>query len=217
MKALLIPLKHSANAKTRLSQLLTQEQRSALAWAMFEDVARAVCLARSPDQVFLASSFTPAIDFARDNGWEVLVEESQESESTSVDRASEILSERGFTTVMRLPADIPLVTASDIDSLLSLRLLPPEAILVPSRDGSGTNAIIRSPGIIFRSRFGADSLRLHMEEARRAGAECRIISNERIALDIDELGDLCLLLKSGPPPSTSRVLESIDLKKLQFR
>jgi 2-phospho-L-lactate/phosphoenolpyruvate guanylyltransferase len=210
VKALLIPVKDPANAKTRLSRILTQAQRSALAWAMFEDVSRAVSSAENPDRVFLASSFGPAIAFAKDQGWDVLLEESQESESASVDRASKILSQRGFEIVMRLPADIPLVKASDIDSLLSFQLNPPQTVLVPSRDGTGTNAIIRTPATIFPSRFGPDSLKLHLEEARQSGTEYRIVANERIALDIDEPEDLDLLLKVGPPTSTLRVLKEID-------
>ena len=197
MKALLIPVKDPRFAKTRLAELLSEEERRRLAWAMFEDVSGAIANARRPDRVVMVSSFTPAIERAREMDWDVLIEESQTSESASVDWASRILSERGFDTVMRLPADLPLVRTEDIDELLSIELDSPGALLVPSREGPGTNAIIRTPPALFRSRFGPNSLALHKQEAARVGVECVIVNNARIALDIDEPLDVELLLEEG--------------------
>jgi 2-phospho-L-lactate guanylyltransferase len=197
MKALLIPIKDPTHAKTRLAEVLSEEQRRQLAWAMFEDVSQAIATAREPDRVVIVSSYLPAIERARSIGWDVLIEESQTSESASVDWASRILSERGFETVMRLPADLPLVRAEDIDGLLSIELDSPGALLVPSREGTGTNAIIRTPPALFSSRFGPNSLALHKQEAARVGVECVIVNNAGIALDIDEPVDVELLLEEG--------------------
>jgi 2-phospho-L-lactate guanylyltransferase len=211
MKALLIPIKDPANAKSRLSGLLSADERQRLAWAMFEDVIQAVVDARKPDRVVLVSSFTPAIERARSLSWEVLIEESQASESGSVDWASRILSERGSDTVMRLPADLPLVRASDIDEMLSIELDSPGALLVPSREGTGTNAIIRTPPTLFPSRFGPNSLALHKEEASRVGIECRVVNNERIALDIDEPADVESLLERGGGSASIDLLMEIGI------
>lgn len=211
MKALLIPIKDPANAKSRLSGLLSADERQRLAWAMFEDVIRAVVDARKPDRVVLVSSFTPAIERARSLNWDVLIEESQASESGSVDWASRILSERGSDTVMRLPADLPLVRASDVDEMLSIELDSPGALLVPSREGTGTNAIIRTPPTLFPSRFGPNSLALHKEEASRVGVVCRVVNNERIALDIDEPADVERLLECGGGSASIDLLMEIGI------
>lgn len=205
MKALLIPVKDPTNAKSRLSDLLSADERRLFAWAMFEDIVRAVVDAREPDRVVLVSSFGPAIERARGLNWEVLIEESQVSESASVDWASRMLNEQGFDTVMRLPADLPIVQGSDIDEILSINLESPGALLVPSGEGTGTNAIIRTPPTLFPSRFGPNSLALHKEEAAHVGIECRVVNNERIALDIDEPSDVERLLERG------KGTESVDL------
>ena len=217
MKALLIPIKDPANAKTRLGGLLSPEERRRLAWAMFEDVSGAVAGATKPDGVYLVSSFAPAIEHARRRGWEVLVEQSQSSESASVDWASSLLAERGVEAVLRLPADLPLVRAEDIDALLAIELVAPAAILVPSREGTGTNAILRTPPALFPSRFGPNSLALHRAEAAHVGVDCQIVNNERIALDIDEPADLRALVELGHGTAAYSVLEEMGVfERLQI-
>jgi 2-phospho-L-lactate/phosphoenolpyruvate guanylyltransferase len=202
MKALLIPVKDPKNSKTRLSSLLSLEERRWLAWTMFEDVSRAVCNSRQADRIVLVTSFAPAIERARAIGWDVLIEQSQVSESASVDWASRILAEQGIDTVMRLPADLPLVQAEDIDMILSIDLKSPGALLVPSREGTGTNAIIRTPPNLFPSRFGPNSFALHKGEAARVDVQCVIVNNTRVELDIDEPADVQLFIESGSGTET---------------
>ena len=211
MKALLIPVKDPANAKTRLASRLSPDERRRLAWAMFEDVSRVVAEITKADSVFLVSSFAPAIEHARRLGWEVLVETAQAGESASIDWASRQLAERGFDAVLRLPADLPLVRAEDIDALLTIEASAPAAILVPSREGTGTNAILRTPPTLFPSRFGPNSLALHRAEAARVGVECLIVNNERIALDIDEPADLEALLELGRGTAARALLAAMHI------
>lgn len=211
MKALLIPVKDPTRAKTRVADVLSPGERRRLAWAMFEDVSRAAGAATKADLVVVVTSFGDAIERARRSGWDVLVEETQLSESASVDWASRALRERGFDVVMRLPADLPLVEAADIDALLSVELRAPGALLTPSREGTGTNAIIRTPPDLFPSRFGPNSFALHKQEAARAGVECVVVTNDRIALDIDDPLDLVELLKRGRGTETFSVLTNMNV------
>jgi 2-phospho-L-lactate guanylyltransferase len=211
MKALLIPVKDPAKGKTRLARLLSSEERRRLAWAMFEDVCRAVRGSRAPDRVVVVTSFEPAARLAVSLEWEVIVEKEQVSESASVDRASRLLKDRGFSLVMRLPADVPLVRAEEIDDLMSVELAAPAALLVPSREGTGTNAIIRTPADLFPSRFGPGSLALHKQEARAAGVECIIRESARIGLDIDEPSDIEALMKEGRGTETFDLLAEMNI------
>lgn len=209
MRAVLIPLKDPSRAKTRLAGMLTAAQRSGLVWAMFEDVTAAVASARVPDIVTVVTSFGPAAELARAKGWDVLIEKSQSSESESVDWASRMLARRGCDLVMRLPGDIPLVRARDIDELLSIEIAAPGSLLVPSRDGTGTNAIIRTPPDLFPSHFGKNSRVLHREEAERIAARFVEVACERIALDIDEPGDLKALMAAGNGTRTHEFLTQL--------
>jgi 2-phospho-L-lactate/phosphoenolpyruvate guanylyltransferase len=218
MIALMIPVKSFQNAKCRLAGLLSPAERAELAYAMYLDVAeslsRAPVIAAGKEvQVFLLSNAQAAIEHAESIGWEVLHEEQQSSESESVDRASMLLKQRGFQGVLRLPADIPLMTAEDVQQLLHLAAVSGPVLLVPSHQGSGTNALLRCPPDLFPSRFGPGSLLLHQEEARRAGVEPRIARIARIAMDVDEPADLRRLLAESGEQHTLQLLKRWQLRE----
>lgn len=196
MKAILIPVKELSRAKQRLAPLMTQAERTALAQAMMEDVFAAAAAARGVDRVFLVSSYEPALERARNLGWEIVREKQQTSESNSVDYASHLCAERGAVSLLRLPIDIPLVQPKDIEWILKEAEPAPSVVIVPSRSG-GTNAILRTPPTLFPSHFGPGSLLKHLQEARRTGARCKVLHNPRLELDIDEAEDLKALLAYG--------------------
>jgi len=124
-----------------------------------------------------------------------LLEEQQISESVSVDAASGECEKRGITAVLRVPLDIPLVQAGDIDDLLELDCAAPALVIVPSRDGSGTNAILRTPPTLFPSHFGSGSFAKHCDEAQRAAAQVLVRRNTRMEMDVDDEADLRALLQ----------------------
>ena len=190
MRALLLPIKDLRNAKQRLAGVLTPEERFALAHAMLADTIRAVRGVRHADKIFVVTNYEPAMEAARENGWEILREQKQISESVSVDAASRQCEERGMTGVLRLPLDLPLVQSGDIDELLVAECGSPALVIVPSRDGTGTNAILRTPPTLFPSHFGNGSFAKHCEEAERACARVLRRRNARLEMDVDDESDL---------------------------
>ncbi len=210
MRAVLIPVKDLKRAKQRLAPHLTQQERTALAEAMFEDVCAAVAGTRAADRVYVVSNWEPALDRARTLGWETISEQEQQSESASVDFASHFCAKHGVASLLRLPIDIPLVEASDIDEVLQCVPGIPSAVLVPSRSGAGTNALLRNPPTLFASHFGPNSFREHVEKARRSGVTCRVLRNPRIELDIDDLADVQAFISTiGKATATYRRLERL--------
>jgi 2-phospho-L-lactate guanylyltransferase len=195
MRALLLPVKDLNNAKKRLIGVLTPEERLGLAGAMLADTIRAVRGVELADKIFIVTNYVPAMCVAQENGWEILREEQQISESDSVDAASRICEDRGVTALLRVPLDVPLVQASDIDELLALECEAPALVIVPSRDGLGTNAILRMPPALFPSHFGEGSYAKHVGEAERIGARVILRRNTRLEMDVDDEADLGVLLK----------------------
>src|SRR6266478_1949113 len=197
MRALLLPVKDLNNAKKRLMGVLTPEERFGLAEAMLNDTIRAVQGVQRAEKVFVVTNYKPAMRLAQEASWEILHEEEQISESHSVDAASKICEQRGITALLRVPLDVPLVQASDIDDLLAVECEEPALVIVPSRDGLGTNAILRMPPALFPSHFGMGSFAKHVSEAERIGARVIFRRSVRLEMDVDDETDLRVLLQKN--------------------
>lgn len=198
MRTILIPVKEFREAKKRLAPHFSAADRAALAEAMCEDFFQVVSTIRCVKRVFVVSKEPGALARARERGWETIVEKRQISESDSVDAASQYCAAQGVNALLRLPIDLPLAEPQDIEAVF--RKFDekfdgnfhgaPAAILIPSRDGTGTNALLRTPPGLFPSRFGPNSFALHRAEAERCGARICVLRNARLELDIDKLEDL---------------------------
>ena len=236
-RALLVPVKNLANAKTRLDSLLSLSERRELAWVMLEGVLAQIAGLDTTWERVMVTNYDPAIELARDLGFRVIQEVEQVSESHSVDFASGVLAGEGLSGVLRIPLDLPLLTQDALATVLEATAIEtplntppsneipsnkipvveqagggPSAILVPSRDGTGTNAVYRSPPALFPSRFGPDSLSLHRSEARQAGCEPLILSSGAMGLDIDDPGDIAELVARGIKCPTLDYLRGIGIE-----
>jgi 2-phospho-L-lactate/phosphoenolpyruvate guanylyltransferase len=195
MRALLLPVKDLRNAKQRLAGILSPEERFALAHAMLADTVSAMRGVQRADKIFVVTNYEPAMQAARENGWQVLSEVRQISESVSVDDASHRIESLGFSAVLRIPLDLPLIQSRDIDDLFAIECSPPSIVIVPSRDGTGTNAILRTPPTLFPSHFGSGSFAKHCAEANAARAQLHHRRNPRLEMDVDDESDLRALLQ----------------------
>jgi 2-phospho-L-lactate guanylyltransferase len=198
LKALLLPVKRIENAKQRLAPFLAPAERQALMAAMTADLFAAAAAATAPERVFVVTADPAATATAERNGWTVLHETVQTSESASVDDASRRCEALGVTALLRLPLDLPLVTGADIDAVFATRLPPRGVLMVPSRDGTGTNAILRAPPTLFASQFGSGSYAKHQAAAASAGVPVVELRNPRIEMDVDDAEDLRALLVHAP-------------------
>jgi 2-phospho-L-lactate/phosphoenolpyruvate guanylyltransferase len=212
MKAILIPVKEFCEAKKRLAPHFAPGDRAALAEAMCEDFFNVVAATHCAERVFVISKEPGAISRARKLGWETIIESSQTSESDSVDEGSHYCAERSVEALLRLPIDLPLVEPGDIDAVFGQLDAAPSVVIVPSSDGTGTNALLRSPAVLFPSRFGPNSFPRHLAEAKECGARTRVYRNPRLELDIDELDDLRRLSnRLRPGSATARWLSERKL------
>jgi 2-phospho-L-lactate guanylyltransferase len=198
--AALIPVKGFRNAKQRLSPLLDASDREALAEAMFRDVLRQVLLARRLDATFVVTGNDGVADIALALGAEVIREVAERGETDAVDFARRQLKAAGWEAVLIIPGDMPLLCARDIDEILSQLpdgAMAPFALLVPSYDRMGTNALLLAPPDIIKLRFGYDSFSYHMTQVSAQKLPLRFSENEHIGLDIDEPKDLQRFLAIG--------------------
>ncbi len=208
---ILVPIKDSTRAKIRMAPVLSPEERSRLAGVMLDDLIRA--LKPLDARVVFVTDSGPAAKTAARLGWRVLWESGQISESASVDEACRLLAREKTGAVLRLPADIPLAQTADIQQVLGARLNARSALLVPSWNWMGTNAVLRMPPDLFPSRFGHNSLVLHTQEALRARAHVEVLQNPRIALDLDDVGDILRFLTHKSDTATARLLTDLNIEE----
>lgn len=194
MRIAIVPVKDLSRAKERLSPVLSQSDRTNLAYLMLEDVLAALKGSKLLTKIFMVTSDGLATELASSLGIEVIKEAKQESESSSIDHSSKVCKGLGASSVLVIPGDVPLIRPEDVDYILEREKPYPSAILVPARDWLGTNAMLKRPADAFPSRFGYDSFNKHIAEAKKRGIQFDIYHIPRIALDIDEPKDLTLFL-----------------------
>ena len=190
MNAILIPVKELAKAKQRLAAHFSPEQRIALADVLWQDFFDVVAAVRGVDRIFVISVEPRVLQRARQLGWEVIPESTQTSETDSVDFASRVCAHFGVKALLRLPVDLPLAGPADIESIWRALPAAPATVIVPSRDGDGTNALLRTPAPLFPSHFGPGSFGKHLGEAEQCGARIKILRNEKLEMDVDDYDDL---------------------------
>jgi 2-phospho-L-lactate guanylyltransferase len=115
-----------------------------------------------------------------------------ESLNSALEQAHRLLRERGCGEFLVIPADLPRITAKDIDTLVHAGRTSGFAIAPDSR-GTGTNALYFAPLQPFRFQFGPDSFSLHLQEAQRAGLDPQVVRLPGLAFDLDSPADLELL------------------------
>jgi 2-phospho-L-lactate guanylyltransferase len=198
--SVLIPVKGFRNAKQRLSPLLAIAERELLAEVMFREVLSQVLGARGLAVTFVVTGDDRVAEIACSLGAQVIREEAERGETHAVDFARLELKKSGREAVLIVPGDLPLVRSTDIEAILAQvpdGASSPFALLVPSHDRMGTNALLLAPPDIIQLRFGFDSFSYHSSQVSAQALALRVLENEGIALDIDEPKDLDALLSFG--------------------
>lgn len=211
MRFILVAAKQLELAKTRLAPGFAPGERRALAEAMFRDVLAASLSARQADRVAVVSSDPTLLAVARSAGAAVIDEEFPRGLNAAVALATSALKARGAETVCTVLSDIPMITGEDIDEVFAA--MPPGrgAVLVPSRDFSGTNVICRSPADAVPTRFGRMSLVRHLDDCRDCDLTARVLRLTRPALDLDVMDDLAEFIRAGSQTHTHNHLARLGI------
>ncbi len=200
-----IPVKDLVNAKQRLVPALSPSERRDLARAMLEDVLDAA-LAALPGAVVVVTTDPEVQDLSRTRGAECLVERANRGHTAAVAFAQREAAERGAARFLTLPGDVPCVTPEEIAAVCGALERAPGAVLVPSRSGLGTNAVLLAPPGAMPLTFGEPSFDNHLATAKAVGLPARVLQLPGIGLDVDAPDDLPVLLQRGPATRSARLL-----------
>jgi 2-phospho-L-lactate/phosphoenolpyruvate guanylyltransferase len=183
----LIAVKARVRCKSRLSGSLAPPARIQLVRSMLAAVLSAAGAARTLSQLIVVSperdSIPEEVPVLADTG---------RCLNSALTEAHRMLRKFGCREVVILPADLPNITAADIDGLVRSGRSGGFAI-APDADGTGTNALCLVSPHPFRFQFGPDSRRLHLAEAIRLGLTPQVIRTTGLEFDVDSPTDLDLL------------------------
>lgn len=206
-----IPVKSFVQAKSRLSSCLEDRARESLAKAMLEDLLDAVSSVNNIDSVLIVSSDPQAQAIADTYKAELLHEAIDTGLNSALEKAASYLLSKGVTQMLVLPADLPLISAADICTLLnvgnksslnnsdrdlSVPTMQPKLVLVGARNSGGTNAMLVSPVDLISFRYGEQSYRDHLEQGIALGADVVQPELPGFLLDVDTQEDLQYLLSN---------------------
>jgi len=141
------------------------------------------------DRIVVISRDLTAHDIARAKDARPLAETGS-GLNAAVAEACAWVEAQGATGVVIVPTDLPLLTASDVESMIDLALEPACVILAPDRRDDGTNLLLIKPPRAIPPAFGVASFESHRLRARQAGLPVRVVRSATAALDIDRPDDL---------------------------
>jgi 2-phospho-L-lactate guanylyltransferase len=194
MRTLLLPVKDFRDAKQRLSARLAPSQRAALARAMLSDVLSAISRARLPERVVVFTASDQVADIARPYDFDIIEEVSVQGHSAAVNQMVQELSAKA-SQLLSIAADLPLLEPNEVDCMFESSQA--DVNLVPSLDGTGTNAVLFMLPARIEMQYGADSLKRHLSGARAAGLKADVLRIPGIEFDVDTPEDLALFRQRG--------------------
>ncbi|MEZ4287831.1 MAG: 2-phospho-L-lactate guanylyltransferase [Polyangiales bacterium] len=187
----LIPTKSFEDGKSRLSEVLTDQNRRTFAAQLFEHVVRAAQHAEAIDKVAVVTAADDVRRLALELGAIVLNERDDDSNLADiVDHSLSDLRSRGATKAVVCMADLPELTANDLDRIV-FALGEADVVLVPDLERLGTNVLALSPPTAMPSCFGhRDSFARHMRKARQLGLHEAVYFTHGGSFDVDRPVDL---------------------------
>lgn len=208
---IIVPVKQLAEAKSRLAPVLAEAERQTLALRFLHGVLGVVQHAQqqlgaagivvSPDLSVLALAvdynLTPLLEDltlppASDDRLRI-TDYAERTLNTALEQATAFAIRQGASAVLILPADLPLLTLTDVERLWrdSQQLYSAQAMVIaPDSRQQGTNALLVRPPGALRYQFGPGSFERHCEQARQLGMAWHVHRSTRLGLDVDLPSDI---------------------------
>ncbi|MFT4584751.1 MAG: 2-phospho-L-lactate guanylyltransferase [Gammaproteobacteria bacterium] len=205
-----VPSKQFGAAKKRLAALLSEAERVALAEVMLRDVLAGLQASGVVDEIVVVSKEPAAQRLAKEYAAHYL-QELDSDLSLAVAQGGAFVTERGADAMLMVPGDVPLLCATEIETLVGQHRPGRTLSLVSDREGTGTNGLVVSPIDLIEFSYGINSYNLHREAGNAANAEVRTIELEGLSLDIDTPEDVRTLMAYDRASATFDYLDEINV------
>jgi 2-phospho-L-lactate/phosphoenolpyruvate guanylyltransferase len=180
--SIVIPIKGLRTGKSRLADIMTDEDRFALNRHLARHTLSAVSEIGQMAAVYVISPDPLIGKMTAEYQARFLLQET-EGLNPALDEAARQIPER---RTLYLAADLPHLDAADIGILLDIA----DVGIAADLRGSGTNALCVPTPHALGFRFGSDSYRAHTDLATSSGHEITSIKRPGLAFDLDTKSDL---------------------------
>src|SRR5882757_10508647 len=187
----LVPIKRLERCKTRLASVLKPRQREAVVTSLLLHVVTVLRATPGIDHVAIVSNERDDIPdetaLFPDEGVDL---------NSSLQKALERAVGLGASTLLVVPADLPLLEVEDVTRLLNAARNGAVAI-APDRHERGTNALCMRASSRLRMQFGANSFARHSRQALTRFGDPHIVRTPTLGFDLDTAEDWRLLMCHG--------------------
>ncbi len=193
----IIPVKPLRYSKSRLSHLLSIDERAALTRTILNRTLKAIDQVPVIARTLVVSRDTAVLKLARSFGVATYRETDKQDLNMALTRAAHIAAAQKARGILILPADLPLITSKDIEQLIAAAgpqhtngsngyfYRQRSMVICTDSDRDGTNALLVSPPTGFTYHYGPGSYQEHLAEAEHLGMKSHVVSVPGIAFDLD--------------------------------
>lgn len=186
----IIPVKSLQLTKSRLTAVLTAQQRSQLTQHLLGRVLNILNDHQAISKIVVVSRDETVQALARPLAAITLAEPAQAGLNEAIHSGVRLAFMAKAERVLVLPSDLPSLTLAEVDLVCGTAVPSPNNLIIcPDRHEQGTNALLLPPDRNFQFQFGSNSFNHHQQEAKRCHLRTTIIRSPGWQFDLDTLED----------------------------
>lgn len=190
-----VPVKPLRRSKSKLTNVLSEEDRTILNFQMYENTLKVLSKIEIPHQVLVVSKDSSVLSVARSFKAKTLQEDGESGLNLALGKSIQVIKAYSAQKVLILPADLPFINKEDLEGVMEYEANGPFMLISPDRKMSGTNLLYISPPDLIEFSFGLGSFERHVRQAQLKNATIEVRKFSGSDLDIDSPEDLELYQK----------------------
>jgi 2-phospho-L-lactate guanylyltransferase len=205
--AAVIPMKSLHSAKSRLSTILTAQQRKNLAMYLLDATIKELKKSNFISEIIIVSNDKAVKNYSCLNNLKFM-RDSDEGVNKAVILADNYCIDNGINANIVIPPDLPFISAKEIDEICTISNKYHKCIIIcPSKRFDGTNILFRKPPDVIKTHYDDNSYMNHLKEADKFKIPIETLDIVKLRFDLDTKEDL---LELFPLENWNSVLKDYD-------
>jgi 2-phospho-L-lactate guanylyltransferase len=188
--AAVIPLKNLHLAKSRLSNILTPQQRKSLVLYLLNITIKTLKESQFISEIIIVSSDKAIQRFCVKNNLR-FIRDSDNGVNNAVRLADRYCIDNDIDANIIIPQDLPLLSVNEIDEICNISKKYIKCIIIcPSKRFDGTNILFKKPPDVIKTFYDDNSYINHLKEAQKFNIPIESLDLDKLKFDIDTKEDL---------------------------